>query len=87
MLIASTDTTLWGVALIIGVVVLLVALALLSLLYRTVVTIDSDLDSLVDVGGQVGGNTTRINDLLTTAGVLKGIEQEVLIHEWYLAQK
>lgn len=86
MLIA-TNTTLWGVTLVIGVVVLLVVLVLLSLLYRLVVTIDSDLDSLVDVGGQVGGNTAKIRDLLTTAGVLNDIHQEVLIHDYYLAQK
>ncbi|MCA1694296.1 MAG: hypothetical protein LC749_05950 [Actinobacteria bacterium] len=86
MLIA-TNTTLWGVSLIIGVVVLLVVVSLLLVLYRLVVTIDSDLDSLVDIGDQVGGNTAKINDLLTTAGVLKGIHREVLIHDWYLAQK
>jgi len=87
MLTAATDTTLWGVALVIGVVVLLVALVLLTLLYRLVVAIDSDLDAVVDVGEQVGGNTAKINDLLTTAGALKNIHEEVLIHDWYLAQK
>lgn len=86
MLIA-TDTTAWGITLLIGAVVLIVVLLLLSMLYRLVVTIDSDLDALVDVGGQVGGNTAKINDLLTTARVLNGIHQEVLIHDWYLAQK
>lgn len=86
MLIA-TNTSLWGFTLILGVVVLLAVVGLLWLLYRLVVAIDSDLDSLVDVGDQVGTNTVKINDLLTTAGVLKGIHREVLIHDWYLAQK
>lgn len=86
MLIA-TNTSLWGVTLILGVVVLLAVVGLLWLLYRLVVAIDSDLDALVDVGDQVGTNTVKINDLLTTAGVLKGIHREVLIHDWYLAQK
>lgn len=86
MLIA-TNTSLWGVTLILGVVVLLAVVGLLWLLYRLVVAIDSDLDSLMDVGDQVGTNTVKINDLLTTAGVLKGIHREVLIHDWYLAQK
>ncbi len=86
-MVIATNTTLWGVTLGIGAVVLLAVVVLLALLYRLVVTIDSDLDSLVDVGDQVGDNTGKINDLLTTAGVLKGIEKEVLIHDWYLAQK
>jgi len=86
MLIA-TNTTLWGISLIIGVVVLIVVALLLSVLYRSVVTIDSELDSLIDVGGQVGTNTAKINDLLTTYSVLDGIHKEVLIHDWYLAQK
>jgi len=86
MLIA-TNTALWSITLIIGVVVLLAVAALLSLLYRKVVTIDSELDSLVDAGDQVAGNTVKINDLLTTYKVLGGIHQEVLIHDRYLAQK
>lgn len=86
MLIA-TNTTLWGVSLIIGVVVLLVVLALLSLLYRRVVAIDSGLDALVDVGDEVRTNTVKINDLLTTHKVLGEIYEEVLIHDELLAQK
>lgn len=86
MLIA-TNTTLWGITLIIGVVVLLVVAGLLSVLYRKVVAIDSELDSLADVGDEVGSNTSKINDLLTTYSVLDRIHQEVLIHDRYLARK
>ncbi len=86
MLIA-TNTGLWGLTLIIGVVVLLAVAVLLSLLYRKVVTIDSELDSLLDAGGQVRTNTAKINDLLTTYNVLGDIHKEVLIHDQYLARK
>ncbi len=86
MLIA-TNTGLWGLTLIIGVVVLLAVAVLLSLLYRKVVTIDSELDSLLDAGGQVRTNTAKINDLLTTYNVLGEIHKEVLIHDQYLARK
>lgn len=86
MLIA-TNTGLWGLSLIIGVVVLLAVAVLLSLLYRKVVTIDSELDSLLDAGDQVRTNTAKINDLLTTYNVLGDIHKEVLIHDQYLARK
>jgi low affinity Fe/Cu permease len=86
MLIA-TNTGLWGLTLIIGVVVLLAVAVLLSLLYRKVVAIDSELDSLLDAGGQVRTNTAKINDLLTTYNVLGDIHKEVLIHDQYLARK
>ncbi len=86
MLIA-TNTGLWGLTLIIGVVVLLAVAVLLSLLYRKVVAIDSELDSLLDAGGQVRTNTAKIYDLLTTYNVLGDIHKEVLIHDQYLARK
>jgi len=86
MLIA-TNTTLWGITLVIGLVVLIVVALLLSVLYRSVVSIDTELDSLVDAGDGVGENTNKINDLLTTHRVLNEIHREVLIHDWYLAQK
>lgn len=86
MLIA-TNTGLWGLTLIIGVVVLLAVAVLLSLLYRKVVSIDSELDSLLDAGDQVRTNTAKINDLLTTYNVLGDIHKEVLIHDQYLARK
>lgn len=86
MLIA-TNTGLWGLSLIIGVVVLLAVAVLLSLLYRKVVTIDSELDSLLDAGDGVRTNTAKINDLLTTYNVLGEIHKEVLIHDQYLARK
>jgi hypothetical protein len=87
MTLIAANTTLWGVSLGIGAVVLLAVILLLGLLYRVVRTIDSDLSSLVDGGDQVARNTAKIDDLLTTAAVLNAIKKEVLIHERYLANQ
>jgi len=87
MTLIAANTTLWGVSLGIGAVVLLAVILLLGLLYRVVRTIDSDLSSLVDGGDQVAHNTAKIDDLLTTAAVLNAIKKEVLIHERYLASQ
>jgi hypothetical protein len=87
MTLIAANTTLWGVTLGIGAVVLLAVILLLGLLYRVVGSIDSDLSSLVDGGDQVARNTAKIDDLLTTASVLNAIKKEVLIHERLLARK
>lgn len=87
MTLIAANTTLWGLSLGIGAVVLLAVILLLGLLYRVVRTIDSDLSSLVDGGDQVARNTAKIDDLLTTAAVLNAIKKEVLIHERYLASQ
>lgn len=87
MTLIAANTTLWGVSLGIGAVVLLAVILLLGLLYRVVGNIDSDLSSLVDGGDQVARNTAKVDDLLTTARVVNGIQKEVLIHERYLARK
>lgn len=81
------DTTLWWIALGAGAVVLVVVLILLSLLYGAVRGIAPKVESLVDVGGRVAGNTTKINDLLTTAAVLSQIKEEALIHDEYLSRQ
>ncbi|MGI8593160.1 MAG: hypothetical protein ACR2ML_02130 [Solirubrobacteraceae bacterium] len=83
----ATNTTLWGVTLGIGAVVLLIVLALLSLLYSLVRGIDTGVASLIDVGGAVGANTAKINDLTTTALVLNQIKEEALIHDAYLSRQ
>jgi hypothetical protein len=87
MTLIAANTTLWGATLGLGAVVLLVVTLLLGILYRVVRNIDSDLSSLVDGGDQVARNTAKIDDLLTTAGVLNSIKKEVLIHERFLARK
>lgn len=87
MTLIAANTTLWGVTLGIGAVVLVAVTLLLGLLYRVVGSIDSDLSSLVDGGDQVARNTAKIDDLLTTASVVNAIKKEVLIHERLLARK
>ena len=81
------NATWWGIALGVGAVVLLVVLVLLLALYRNVRTIDSEVATLVDVGGGVAADTTKIRDLLTTAAVLKQIRREALIHYRYFARQ
>ncbi len=81
------DTGLWVIALVLGAVVLIVVAALLFLLYRSVQGIESEAESLVGIGERVAANTTKINDLLTTASVLRQIKEEVLIHEEHLSRQ
>lgn len=74
----------WGIALIIGVVAALAVAALLGVLIRTVSDIDRAATRLLDVAGQVAGNTANIPQLQATAPVLAQIVDEAVIQDGYM---
>jgi predicted permease len=74
----------WEIALIIGLVAALAVAALLALLIRTINDIDRSAGSLLEVAGQVAGNTAHIPQLQATAPVLGQIVDEAVIQDGYM---
>jgi hypothetical protein len=81
---ALTNHGAWGVALIIGLVAALAVAALLAILVRTVMQIDRSATSLLNVAGQVAGNTASIPQLEATAPVLGLIVEEAVVQDGYM---
>ena len=81
---ALTNHGAWGIALIIGLVAALAVAALLGILVRTVMQIDRSATSLLNVAGQVAGNTASIPQLEATGPVLGLIVQEAVVQDGYM---
>ena len=82
--IALTNHGAWGIALIIGVVAALAVAALLLVLIRTTTSIRSSAHRLLEVAGQVAGNTANIPQLEATAPVLGKIVEEAVVQDGYM---
>jgi predicted permease len=74
----------WEIALIIGLVAALAVAGLLAVLVRTVNQIDESAGALLDVAGQVAGNTAYIPNLQATAPVLGQIVTEAVVQDGYM---
>jgi predicted permease len=81
---ALTNHGAWGIALIIGLVAGLAVAALLAILIRTVMQIDRSAQSLLNVAGQVAGNTANIPQLEATGPVLGLIVDEAIVQDGYM---
>jgi predicted permease len=81
---ALTNHGAWGIALIIGLVAALAVAALLAILIRTVMQIDRSATSLLNVAGQVAGNTASIPQLQATGPVLGLIVDEAIVQDGYM---
>ena len=84
LLALSETKTFWSVALGIGAVVLAVVVVLMALLLRFLRDISNSVTRLLEVGGEVAENTSKIGQLADTAPVLEMIKAEALIHDGYL---
>lgn len=84
--LAETDTF-WYVALGTGAVVILVVIALMTLLLRLLKDIDVGVMGVSAMAKDVAANTVAIEELLTTASVLRDIREEALIHYDLLAEQ
>jgi heme/copper-type cytochrome/quinol oxidase subunit 2 len=82
--LAVTNNDLWTVSLVIGLVAALIVAVLLVLLVRAVVSIDRSATSLLEVAGQVAGNTAHIPALQATAPVLGLIVEEAVVQDGYM---
>ena len=81
---ALTNHAAWGIALIIGLVAALAVATLLAILIRTVMQIDRSATSLLNVAGQVAGNTASIPQLQATGPVLGLIVEEAIVQDGYM---
>jgi hypothetical protein len=82
--VAITNNGLWAVSLGIGLVAALVVAALLTVLVRTVDDIDKSAAGLLEVAGNVAGNTANIPQLEATAPVLGLIVDEAVVQDRYM---
>jgi hypothetical protein len=82
--VAITNNGLWAVSLGIGLVAALVVAALLTVLVRTVDDIDKSAAGLLEVAGNVAGNTANIPQLEATAPVLGLIVEEAVVQDRYM---
>jgi hypothetical protein len=83
--LAVTNTGMWQIALVIGLVAALAVAGLLIVLVRTVAGIDGSVKGLLDVAGQVAGNTANIPQLQATAPVLGQIVDEAVVQDGYMS--
>lgn len=83
--LAVSANTLWAISLVIGLVAALVVAVLLTILVRTVDDIDRSVGELLEVAGQVAGNTANIPQLEATAPVLGLIVDEALVQDRYMS--
>ena len=82
--LALTNHGAWGIALVIGVVAALAVAALLLVLVRTTDSIRHSARRLLEVAGEVAGNTANIPQLQATAPVLGKIVDEAVVQDGYM---
>ena len=81
---ALTNHGAWTIALIIGLVAALAVAGLLVVLMRAVEDIRRSVRSLLEVAGNVAGNTANIPQLNATAPVLGLIVEEAVVQDGYM---
>ena len=82
--LADAERTLWYVSLGLGLVVALVVAAMLLLLLRYLMNIETSVDGLLDSAGKVADNTANIPQLQATAPVLGQIGAEGVVQDGYM---
>jgi hypothetical protein len=74
----------WAIALAIGAVAAVVVALLLAVLIVAVARIEKSVDGLLEIAGEVAGNTGNIPQLTATAPVLALIVDEAVIQDGYM---
>ena len=74
----------WTLSLIIGLVAALIVAGLLVLLIQAVDDIKRSVKNLLQVAGEVAGNTANIPQLQATAPVLGQIVDEAVVQDGYM---
>jgi hypothetical protein len=82
MIVAATAY--FTIALVIGVVAAVVVVVLIGLLLQNLARIQRSVDGLLEVAGQVAGNTANIPQLEATAPVLALIVEEAIVQDGYM---
>ena len=83
--IDSDEKVLWQIALGMGLVVIIVVIALLTLLHRLVREVDNSVRSLWTVTKRLAQNTTGLYQLAGTGSVLRALREELIRHDKLLA--
>jgi hypothetical protein len=83
-LFALSNHGAWEIALVIGVVAAIAVAALLLVLISATSEIRSSVSRLLQVAGQVAGNTGNIPQLEATAPVLGKIVDEAVVQDGYM---
>ena len=74
----------WEIALLIGLVAALIVAGLLFVLVRATDDINKSAARLLDIAGNVAGNTANIPQLEATAPVLGLIVEEAVVQDGYM---
>ena len=82
--LAVSANGLWAISLGIGLVAALVVAFLLVVLVRSVDDIDRSVGRLLEVAGDVAGNTAHVPQLEATAPVLGLIVEEAVVQDRYM---
>ena len=82
--LAVSNNGLWAISLGIGLVAALVVAFLLIVLVRSVDDIVRSVGALLEVAGEVAGNTAQIPQLEATAPVLGLIVEEAVVQDRYM---
>ena len=82
----ADERVLWYIALGMGLVVIFVVIALLTLLTRLVRDIDVGVTSLWTVTKRLAQNTTGLYQLAGTASVLRALREEMIRHDKLLSE-
>ncbi|MDP8958859.1 MAG: hypothetical protein M3N51_06590 [Actinomycetota bacterium] len=82
-----TDTTLWWIALGLGLVVALVAVALLQTLLRAVGQIEREVQAAWEAGTRVAANTATTWMLGQTPQAVAELKEEALRHDAFLSSR
>ena len=82
--IATSGTTYFTIALIIGAAAAVIVAVLLVVLVITVRRIESSVDGLLEIAGGVAANTAYIPQLEATAPVLASIVDEAVVQDGYM---
>jgi hypothetical protein len=77
-------TAYFTIALVIGVAAAAVVVVLIVLLLGNLARIQRSVDGLLEVAGQVAGNTANIPQLEATAPVLALIVDEAVVQDGYM---
>ncbi len=85
--VSSDEKVLWQIVLGMGLVVILVVIALLTLLQRLVRDIDQGVHSLWTVTQRVAQNTTGLYQLAGTGSVLRALREEMIRHDKLLSEE
>ena len=83
-LAAVSGHTYWTIALAIGLAAAVVVAVLLTLLLRSVGSIERSVDGLLEIAGKVASQTAYIPQLEATAPVLSLIVEEAVVQDGYM---